>query len=274
VRVAEALVMNGTALSIHHAKCLIVDAMVFDDLAVYGWSFDTSDGFFLGEDAINRMNTYVALVDSAFMGAEQTNSFNVTIRVEESFYMDATQSSIGQFIIAIEEGFQMAAVLRLMDGEYNAWVIGPKNRAVSRYTNFGFNSMVEFNDTYYGMMDDGLYEIGGSTDAGANIKAYVKSGLINFGSSLMKRMSKAYLYYSATGDMVIKVTATTDAGVRETHWYRMTSKATGDAATGNRVPVGQGFVSINYQFEITNLAGADFNVDGMKMLPIYMTRRI
>ena len=68
---------------------------------------------------------------------------------------------------------------------------------LTRYTNYPFTQIVRFRDAYYGVAADGLYRLGGLTDAGAPITWAVDLCTTDFDTPLKKTMVSVYLGGSA-----------------------------------------------------------------------------
>lgn len=65
---------------------------------------------------------------------------------------------------------------------------------VTRYTNFPFQQVVRFEDDYYGVAADGLYKLGGTTDATAPRASWaLKTCQTDFGKPEFKTIVSAYL---------------------------------------------------------------------------------
>jgi hypothetical protein len=144
---------------------------------------------------------------------------------------------------------------------------------ISEYDNFTFNSMTQFKDKFYGTTDAGLYMMGADTDDSAPITAELSSLMLDLGSSRMKRIRSAYLGYTASNQLVLKVRAVSDGQLSE-HWYKARPVAIADAPREGYVRVGQGLRSRYWQFELTNVGGGDFEIDQLELYPLFLNRRV
>lgn len=63
---------------------------------------------------------------------------------------------------------------------------------VTRYTNFPFNQVLRFKNTYLGLADDGLYVLGGPTDAGDQVSWAWKTAMSDSGTSYKKTVLSVY----------------------------------------------------------------------------------
>lgn len=68
-----------------------------------------------------------------------------------------------------------------------------KVEQVTRYTNWPFIQVVRLGDTYYGVAEDGLYELGGSTDNGTEITWAFETCKTDFKDPHRKAVASAYI---------------------------------------------------------------------------------
>lgn len=97
--------------------------------------------------------------------------------------------------------------------------------------------------------------------------------MLDFGTSRMKRIRSAYLGYTATNELVMRVRAVSQGELSE-HWYKATHTKTPNAPDGGYMPVGQGLKSRYWQFELTNIDGGDFEIDQVELHPLVLNRRV
>lgn len=148
------------------------------------------------------------------------------------------------------------------------WVINVETGAAVRYENFNFNSYARIGGVYYGVRSDGIYELDGDTDAGTQIDATVDMGRMDFGSKMLKRLESAYMAVGSYGTMYLRVTD--DTG----EVYTYAARRSDTAMQQQRVDVGRGLKANYMQFEIINEAGADFELAGLELMSVDLSRRI
>jgi hypothetical protein len=146
-------------------------------------------------------------------------------------------------------------------------------RPISEYDNYNYNSMVSFKGRFYGASDDGLFELDGDDDAGTPIQAKLSSLMLDFGSSRQKRVRSAYLGYTATNQLVLRVRSVSQ-GLLSEDWYEAREVTSAEAPRANIAHVGQGLKSRYWQFELVNVDGGDFEIDQLEMYPIFLGRRV
>lgn len=114
---------------------------------------------------------------------------------------------------------------------------------MSTFSNFPFKTMAgKF------AAGDNLWRLDADDDYGVPIKSYIKTGILDLGTSKAKRLSAVYAAGSSDGPLTVSVTADVD-GVRETYDYDMEMRDQSDYRN-NRALVGKGFRGRFAQFKI------------------------
>lgn len=140
--------------------------------------------------------------------------------------------------------------------------------AVTQYQDFDFNSMTVFNDQIIGANDSGIFTHTGDKDNGANIEAYAKPILTDFGSEFQKRIRAAYIGYQADGQ--IKLTVEDDEGNSRSYQLHAIDKS---SQHGNKLPVGRDGKGRYWQFKVENVNGSDFTVDNLSVEAIILSTK-
>jgi hypothetical protein len=144
--------------------------------------------------------------------------------------------------------------------------------SATEYENYPFNSFAFSNRRYLAASADGIYELVGEDDDGVEIDAYVRTGLLDLGTTALKQVIRAYLGYTSDGRLLLK-TFTTDGGQKIERWYELTER-TADATREARVKFGKGVKARYWQFEVRNIEGSDFSIDQLQVLPLMLSRRV
>lgn len=155
------------------------------------------------------------------------------------------------------------------DDVFRSWAINLGTSALTEYRNFNFNSLIRFAGTYLGASDEGVFVLEGSDDNGAEIEAWAKTGISDFGSSHIKSIPRAYVGYRADGNLILRVT--TDGGQQRDY---LIEKSASPGLHGNHARIGKGVKSRYWQYEIRNVNGADFAVNVIEIQPTTLRRRI
>lgn len=282
----------------NHIAAIAVEQMI--DALLLGEAVDTElDAVMLIAEAVALGATLNpirigSLVSGLVLGASVAETLTATVRWLDELRLQAVlRPSVLRLVVlsdrvklatAMSERAEAYLVLRdrlsamvrvhLDSGEYVAWVMNTQSKAVSRYTNYPFNSFLPLAGTVYGATDAGLYRLGGDTDAGEPIHARIRQGMSAFGSQLKKAFPSMYLGYTASGDLRLSVVAADPrTGERSAHAYRLRARAA-DSVREGRVKVGAGLQSVYFDYVIENIDGADFGLDVIEFLPLRVDRRV
>lgn len=153
--------------------------------------------------------------------------------------------------------------------DYTGFALQTQAQALTTYSGVPFNALARFNGVYLASGPGGLFVLEGGTDDGALIDAAVRLGTTSFGSMQLKRVDAMYVNYRADGDLALKVI------IDEHEEYDYTLVAHGhDTLTTERVKLGRGAKGTYWQFEITNLDGADFDFDRIEPREQALSRRL
>lgn len=268
----EALEVSGLVDTRLQAQYILTEALVAHELALRGWRIDLVESVAFAEIAAATRQSVVALVEALVAADLAAMSARFTLVLNESVVAADVASSTAHFLEQLTEALTATAVFTLEGQEYVAWVFNAEGQAPASYYDFGFNSGAQYEGRTFVAMADGFYELTGNDDAGAPITAELVGGLGDFGSSLVKRMSMAYLHLTTDGELVMKFLVHMN-GKREEHWYKLEGRM-GDAVHPDRVKPDGGLESVTWGWKLTNLAGANFTIDRMRFVPMLTTRRI
>lgn len=249
------------------AKNVITEALLaFDTLQMYS-GFALQDGIVVSDTAEVILNAVVALLQALTINDSLSYVFNAVTFLSDEFDISDNVVSSAIFTQAVLESIMTFGSI-VIDNEHYTFVMNVETKGVSEYSNFNFNSM----SSGLGATSTGIYRLIGTDDAGSNIDAYIKTGLIDFGTSLEKQVPYAYIGLNKSGDMLLK-TIVDYRGSRKERWYEVAPKAI-DATDTIRVSLGRGVKSRYWQFELTNKDGSDFEIDSIELLPLILKRRI
>jgi hypothetical protein len=183
-------------------------------------------------------------------------------------------TSTGSLLNALLADTVVATIRLNIGGElFTGWVLNTDTLAPSEYqfADRQFNSACKHGSKYLMAAEDGIYEFTESTGV-ESVMTYIKTGKTDFGSDLKKRIVNSYIVYSASGNMVLKVT-TSEYGQLQTRNYRMVPPGNSETTDVRRFDLGRGIKSRYWQFELVG-DGVDCDIDEIGMLPIVLSRRI
>lgn len=143
--------------------------------------------------------------------------------------------------------------------------------ALTKYTNFPFNSFAVFRGRYLGASADGIFELVGDDDAGTPIAAAARFGITDMNTSRVKRVDRVYIgYRTNVGSALLLRVTTNETQQRD---YAVPPARTG-GLHGAHTTLGMGVEARYWQFELQNRFGADFSVDTVEVSPVPLRRRV
>jgi hypothetical protein len=145
-------------------------------------------------------------------------------------------------------------------------VMNTLNLAVSRYTNYNFNSYCLLGNIYLGADETGIYQLYGDKDNGVDIDMEIEKTGMDFGTALKKRVIDIFLELYSQGDFLFEMI--TEKGSQ----IYVENNGSPDLVT-HRVKVGKGLTGRYLGFNIKNLRGRDFTLSQVSMLIDILSRR-
>jgi hypothetical protein len=127
--------------------------------------------------------------------------------------------------------------------------------ATTQYTNFNFNSFVNFNGVTLAAGSGGIFSLDGDTDNGVSIDAYFEPVVSDIGVIRAKRMRYLYTELRLHGSLDIEIAV--DEGSSQT--YRVTD--TDMKAKRHRTTISKALHGTYWLYQFKNVNGADFSID-------------
>jgi hypothetical protein len=217
--------------------------------------------------------TYLAQILEALVADTQTSQ-TLVLSIDEMLEVTAEDELQGlrHYLENIHDYTNGWVGFRLGDEDFTGWVMNTEGEMpLSEYTNYQFNSFCRVGDVYLGAADEGLYLLDGESDEGDPIESAVRTMMLDFGSPVMKRVRRAYLGYTSNGKLMLKVGVVANGELKE-QWYEA-KELPAQAPREQMVQLGRGLRSRYWQFELTNVDGADFELDMLELHPVYLNRR-
>lgn len=146
------------------------------------------------------------------------------------------------------------------------WVVNMDTESSGQYDNYGFNSFFERDGEYFGVADDGIYQLDGDNDDGLDIACLLEIGSSNYGTHKPKKSHGVYVGCSSTGNLYLKVN--TDGTERI---YKMKSHST--AIQTHEIPVSHRQIGAQWNLTLMNENGCDFDVSDIDFRIKPMTHR-
>lgn len=232
-------------------------ASIWSPLVVYNhWYVQFQTFVVWNED----MTVATLISASKLVNAEMGEELSVAASMTTSEMLTAIMSSF------VQAGFSVPVFNSASNSANNVWVVSEKGQS-SRYEGYEFNSFSKLGSRYYGMKADGLYLLEGEDDDGTPIKASIGLGMMDFGTSALKRIANCYIGLSSSGTAYLKVIANDEEyiyAVRRDDPYMATQ----------RVDIGKGIRANYMTFELYNSDGCDFELSSVDFAAVALDRRI
>jgi len=143
---------------------------------------------------------------------------------------------------------------------YLSMVMNLKNRALTLYDNYDFNSMCRFKDKHFGATKTGIYDLDtGTTDNGTLIDWNFRTGYLDLEQKNKKKLKQAWLSYKSDGDLILTVIQPNGDE------YEYSLQGIDTTETGHRVKFGKGIRSKYVALDIKNVDGSTITLDTLKL---------
>lgn len=274
VALSDLLVLQGEVGAASDALVALVSALVLGDTFAVGQDINVESVLELADQLSEEIAAVMALVSDLNIEAELSGAASMTIFVSSELALDDAQGMTLDALMALLDtvGFAVRFTVPGSEGgQFVGYAMNLRNAGVTTYENYPFNGMATVGGVALAIGEEGLYRLDGDTDAGAPINARVRTGLMDFNTSMLKRVLNSYVGYTTDGRLVMKVT-TTDGGRKIERWFGLNPRAA-DSPVDGRFDIAKGIVGLYYGFELANLDGADFELDTIKLWPFVVQRR-
>ncbi|MBI4695590.1 MAG: hypothetical protein HY749_16355 [Gammaproteobacteria bacterium] len=155
-------------------------------------------------------------------------------------------------------------------GDSETWrvvVMNLKHGGISEYESYPMNSIVEWNGTYYGADDSGIYTLAGEFDVAADIDAVIRTARHDFGTDITKRVSDVYVQCKSAKKLVLRMRD------GDRIWEYPVPSDAYPGFESVKVDTGRGLRVRYHEFELANFEGADFETDGFDLVITPIERR-
>jgi len=250
------------ATEIISAVLMLVDQLSFFTLEILESTLNYS------ENIASRLEAYTKLVDQVFFNTEINHS--LTLFLSDTFNFGNAITGKAIFTTILTDSIRFLGGISFGGSNYIVYktvVLNTQSKGISEYENYNFNSF-----SYpLAAATDGIYRLDDSqTDDGEIINSSIKTGIMDFGTSLKKQVPYAYLGIAENGRVLLK-TISNDRGVKKERWYEVRSYT--DAIDTTRVQMGKGVKAKYWQFELSNIEGEELFLESMEVIPLTLKRR-
>ncbi|RJP48701.1 MAG: hypothetical protein C4586_08250 [Anaerolineaceae bacterium] len=140
--------------------------------------------------------------------------------------------------------------------EYFGIAVNMRNKAITKYTGFEFNSFSILNDRLYGATSSGVHLVEGDDDDGTAIDAHIKTGTMDIHSPQVQKLVDAWISGRLDGTGVLTIIENED----ESDMTGYDVQGDRPNLSDERIPFAKGhkerFVAVKFE----NTDGADFDI--------------
>lgn len=159
----------------------------------------------------------------------------------------------------------LATGLTSLGVEVIGYALNLRALGLSEYEGYNFNSLCVINGKSFGASSTGLYLLEGDDDEGVNVDAHVTFPLTDFESDNEKRVRS--VYYGGTASKQMKLHVWGNEGDERTRIFRANT-----TKSKTVIPVGRGAKGEYWQFKVSNLRGADFEINSLESFLVVLRR--
>lgn len=138
-------------------------------------------------------------------------------------------------------------------------VVNLHNKALTKYTNFNFNSMCYFKGINIGMTKNGIFEMTGTKDDGVVIDWNFRLPYVNLEIDSKKKLKHMWTSHKSTGDII--ATIITPYGDE----YEYDCESFRDTEWGTRVKFGKGIRTRYAMLDLRSVNGCDIELDIIRL---------
>lgn len=266
---ADILHAIGAVNVTYDARAVLASVIALSTMMASGWKVEAVESVAFQDALAAHLVQITQLVDSASFADTPAPALRLLALCSDETTLGDTPLPTSEMFERLADEVLFYGVLRLGDAEYTGWALN--KGAVSEYRNYPFNGMIEFDGRYYGTGDGGLYEIGGTTDAGEPIEWAIRTALMDFGTGKLKRIPDAYIAFSNDGSAVWLRVFTEENGARIESIYQGTPRA-GAALHNDRIKIGHGLSARYWQFELAGSGAVE--LDELAWRVLVLDRRL
>lgn len=158
-------------------------------------------------------------------------------------------------------------------GSNTAWVLNTRTNAVTQYANFDFNSFANMGRKYLAAGPDGLYELNGASDDGADVSATIGGGYFQANGSKLAGLKGVYMGASGQGNGPAVGTWSLKLLLGNQD-YMVYETVSNPGMMTSKFDIGKGINARYMAWELTNADGQDFNLDTLEFVPMMRGRRV
>ena len=207
--------------------------------------------------AVSHLDSHYALSVYTMVRAVVQGKYDLSAYQEFSYPLNASYNlnAWQQIISYLHAAYGLDA-----HEAFYGWLINKDTKAASRYEGFKFNSL----DGEFGAMDDGIYQLTGTTNNGVAINAFIETGLMDFGKPQLKHVNHAYIRAYDNLQLSLDMTGS------ETINYLVSP--TGDEP--GKAHLAKGDRARKWKLKLSNVNGGGFELESIELDEEVLSRRV
>jgi hypothetical protein len=149
----------------------------------------------------------------------------------------------------------------LASPDYLSMVMNIRNKALTLYNNYKFNSFCRFNGKHFGATSTEIFDLDtGTTDDGTNIEWNFRLPYVDLEQKNKNKLLQAWLSFSASGDIIVTVI---QANGEE---YEYDIEGVDSYEEGLRIKFGKGIRSKYITIDFKSVDGGSASIDVLKLM--------
>lgn len=229
----------------------------------------------LGENNTAFVEFYERAID--FIKFQQSTgiSGDLLIQISDTFDLSDNIHNLIDIKIIVNEILKSTFILNIDGEDYECYAVNLDNKSLTRYTNYNFNSYAHFNNKYYALGDNGLYDLLHLGEDGEELESKIKTSFLNISDtgvnilgglgSMQKSLNTGYFVIKNDGQVGLRIY--TDTNDKFDYILKQEYNDTKFRGTfGKRV---QGTC---FQLELTVFS--DFELEQCEFIPIIGSKRV
>lgn len=202
-------------------------------------------------------------------------SGDILIQISDNFNLSNNLHNLIDINVIVEEIIRSTFLIEINGEQYECYALNLDNKALTRYTNYNFNSFAHFNNKYYALGEDGLYDLIYTGEDGEEVTSKIKTSFLNISDnginvlgglgSLQKTLKTGYFVIKSDGQVGLRVY--TDLGDKFDYIVKQEyneSKLRRDFDSGVRGSC--------FQLELTSFD--DFELEQCELIPVIHSKRV
>jgi hypothetical protein len=147
-----------------------------------------------------------------------------------------------------------------------ACCVNLSNNAFTQYSNYDFNSFARIGDTIFAANESGIYSLDDSdTDNGTPIGAFFETPATDFGISLKKNFTRAYIGYESPGQLLLTMIPDGNLSNSVQYTFPNVSPYPGSHFHQDFIDLGAFEFARYWKARIDNIGGCYFGIDALSL---------